>query len=203
MASSYRNGANRKRWPPQHQQPSPVTTRSKRRAIAKLPPPPQALIPTIDSKFMDEDEEHFKILYYGGSPKIFQQSGIDYVIGHAHSRLLADRSDRLTVLNVRGHKRRMRESNGTVEVPKCIMHIEPVQRRSILDYQQQESNPFLKIVVALMTMVASYRARRDTLVFIGPIPRSLTKRIPKDLSKSGDDYDVKAAHLELANHMRK
>ncbi|OWM88834.1 hypothetical protein CDL15_Pgr020788 [Punica granatum] len=174
MASSYRNGANRKRWPPQHQQPSPVTTRSKRRAIAKLPPPPQALIPTIDSKFMDEDEEHFKILYY-----VFQQSGIDYVIGHAHSRLLADRSDRLTVLNVRGHKRRL-------EFKKVYNALISKKRYAGLHWTNPKK--FDKTDTKGIETV-----KRDNCLLVKNL----------DLSKSGDDYDVKAAHLELANHMRK
>lgn len=51
----------------------------------------------------------------------------------------------------------MREANRNSKVPKFIRRIEMVQKRSIMYYQQQSSHPFLKIVVALPTMVASCR----------------------------------------------
>lgn len=51
----------------------------------------------------------------------------------------------------------MREANRNSKVPKYIRRIELVQRRSIMYYQQQDSQPFLKIVVALPTMVSSCR----------------------------------------------
>ncbi|TQE13058.1 hypothetical protein C1H46_001433 [Malus baccata] len=52
---------------------------------------------------------------------------------------------------------RMGEVNRNSKVPKFIRRIEMVQKRSIMYYQQQDSEPFLKIVVALPTMVASCR----------------------------------------------
>ncbi|KAM1124411.1 hypothetical protein ACFX2B_039342 [Malus domestica] len=51
----------------------------------------------------------------------------------------------------------MGEVNRNSKVPKFIRRIEMVQKRSIMYYQQQDSEPFLKIVVALPTMVASCR----------------------------------------------
>lgn len=51
----------------------------------------------------------------------------------------------------------MREANRNGKVPKFVRRIELLQRRSIMYYQQQNSQPFLKIVVALPTMVASCR----------------------------------------------
>lgn len=51
----------------------------------------------------------------------------------------------------------MRESNKNAKVPKFVRRIEMVQKRSIMYYQQQESQTFLKITVALPTMVASCR----------------------------------------------
>ncbi|CAA3004244.1 DNA polymerase delta catalytic subunit [Olea europaea subsp. europaea] len=56
---------------------------------------------------------------------------------------------------------RMREANRNSKVPKFVRRIELVQRRSIMYYQQQSSQPFLKIVVALPTMVASCRGILD------------------------------------------
>ncbi|KAL6284732.1 hypothetical protein ACE6H2_015661 [Prunus campanulata] len=56
---------------------------------------------------------------------------------------------------------RMGEMNRNSKVPKFIRHIEMVQKRSIMYYQQQDSHPFLKIVVALPTMVASCRGILD------------------------------------------
>lgn len=52
---------------------------------------------------------------------------------------------------------RMQEANRNSKAPKFIRRIEMVQKRSIMYYQQQDSHPFLKIVVALPTMVASCR----------------------------------------------
>lgn len=53
----------------------------------------------------------------------------------------------------------MREANKSnkFSVPKFILRVELVQRKSIMYYQQHTSQPFLKIVVALPTMVASCR----------------------------------------------
>lgn len=59
----------------------------------------------------------------------------------------------------------MRESNRNGKVSKCIRRIELVQRRSIMYYQQQKFQSFLKIVVALPTMVASCRGNH--LLFFG------------------------------------
>ncbi|KAH9668769.1 DNA polymerase delta catalytic subunit [Citrus sinensis] len=56
---------------------------------------------------------------------------------------------------------RMREANRNSKVPQFVRHIEMVQKRSIMYYQQQKSQPFLKIVVALPTMVASCRGILD------------------------------------------
>lgn len=56
---------------------------------------------------------------------------------------------------------RMREANRNSNVPKFVRRIEMVQKKSIMYYQQQGSQPFLKIVVALPTMVASCRGILD------------------------------------------
>ncbi|XP_043698298.1 DNA polymerase delta catalytic subunit [Telopea speciosissima] len=56
---------------------------------------------------------------------------------------------------------RMREANRNSKVPRCVLRIEMVQKRSIMYYQQQQSHPFLKIVVALPTMVTSCRGILD------------------------------------------
>lgn len=53
----------------------------------------------------------------------------------------------------------MREANRNSNVGKFVRRIEMVQRRSIMYYQQFNSLPFLKIVVALPTMVASCRGK--------------------------------------------
>ncbi|XP_020676528.1 DNA polymerase delta catalytic subunit [Dendrobium catenatum] len=52
---------------------------------------------------------------------------------------------------------RMRESNRSSNVPRFVKRVEMVQKKSIMYYQQHEAQPFLKIVVALPTMVASCR----------------------------------------------
>lgn len=56
---------------------------------------------------------------------------------------------------------RMREVNRNNRVPKFVRRIEMVQKRSIMYYQLQSSHPFLKIVVALPTMVTSCRGILD------------------------------------------
>ncbi|VFQ91089.1 unnamed protein product [Cuscuta campestris] len=56
---------------------------------------------------------------------------------------------------------RMREANRSSRVPKFVHRIEIVHKRSIMYYQQQSSQPFLKIVVALPTMVTSCRGILD------------------------------------------
>ncbi|XXG87122.1 hypothetical protein AAC387_Pa11g1887 [Persea americana] len=52
---------------------------------------------------------------------------------------------------------KMREANRNSKVPKFVVRIQMMQRRSIMHYQKQKSQTFLKIVVALPTMVASCR----------------------------------------------
>ncbi|XP_070670080.1 DNA polymerase delta catalytic subunit-like isoform X2 [Malus domestica] len=52
---------------------------------------------------------------------------------------------------------RMGEVNRNSRVPKFTCRVEMMQKRSIMYYQQQDSEPFLTIVVALPTMVASCR----------------------------------------------
>ncbi|XP_074567466.1 DNA polymerase delta catalytic subunit [Curcuma longa] len=52
---------------------------------------------------------------------------------------------------------RMRESNRSSNVARFIRRIELVQKKSIMCYQKDQFQPFLKIVVALPTMVASCR----------------------------------------------
>lgn len=49
--------------------------------------------------------------------------------------------------------------NRNSKVPKFVRRIELVRKRSIMYYQQQDSHPFLKIIVALPTMVASCRGK--------------------------------------------
>ncbi|WOK97364.1 DNA polymerase delta catalytic subunit [Canna indica] len=52
---------------------------------------------------------------------------------------------------------RMRESNRNNNVPRFVKRIELMQKKSIMYYQKNQSQSFLKIVVALPTMVASCR----------------------------------------------
>ncbi|KAF6167135.1 hypothetical protein GIB67_029773 [Kingdonia uniflora] len=54
---------------------------------------------------------------------------------------------------------KMREKSANNGSPKCILQIEMMQKRSIMYYQQQQSQMFLKIVVALPTMVSGCRGR--------------------------------------------
>ncbi|CAH9062009.1 unnamed protein product [Cuscuta europaea] len=56
---------------------------------------------------------------------------------------------------------RMKEANRSNRVPKFVHRIEMVHRKSIMYYQQQSSQPFLKIVVALPTMVTTCRGILD------------------------------------------
>lgn len=53
----------------------------------------------------------------------------------------------------------MRESNRNSNVARFIKRVELVQKKSIMYYQKHSSQPFLKIVVALPTMVASCRGK--------------------------------------------
>ncbi|XP_062083427.1 DNA polymerase delta catalytic subunit-like [Humulus lupulus] len=55
----------------------------------------------------------------------------------------------------------MKEANRNSKAPKFIRRIEMVQKKSIMYYQQQQSYLFLKIVVALPTMVTSCRGILD------------------------------------------
>jgi len=59
----------------------------------------------------------------------------------------------------------MREANRNSNAEKFIRCIEMVQKRSIMYYQQSDSQSFLKIVVALPTMVASCRGRIVVYIF--------------------------------------
>ncbi|PUZ44005.1 hypothetical protein GQ55_8G053400 [Panicum hallii var. hallii] len=52
---------------------------------------------------------------------------------------------------------RMKESNRSSNVPRFVKRVELLQKQTIMHYQTQQSQPFLKIVVALPTMVASCR----------------------------------------------
>ncbi|TVU48426.1 hypothetical protein EJB05_08062, partial [Eragrostis curvula] len=52
---------------------------------------------------------------------------------------------------------RMKESNRSSNVPRFVKRVELVQKQTIMHYQPHQSQPFLKIVVALPTMVASCR----------------------------------------------
>ncbi|KAK9997013.1 hypothetical protein SO802_021699 [Lithocarpus litseifolius] len=61
---------------------------------------------------------------------------------------------------------RMKEVNRNSKVPQYVRRIELVQKRSIMYYQQQTSHPFLKIVVALPTMVTSCRGILDRGIHI-------------------------------------
>ncbi|MCL7051574.1 hypothetical protein MKW94_017829 [Papaver nudicaule] len=66
---------------------------------------------------------------------------------------------------------RMRESNSKdiSKVSKFVLRMEIVQKRSIMYYQQVQSHPFLKIVVALPTMVASCRGILEKGIYIDGI----------------------------------
>ncbi|CAN6476022.1 unnamed protein product [Victoria cruziana] len=52
---------------------------------------------------------------------------------------------------------RMKEANRNSKVPRFILRMEVLQKRSIMYYQEQKFHAFLKIVVALPTIVASCR----------------------------------------------
>jgi DNA polymerase delta subunit 1 len=53
----------------------------------------------------------------------------------------------------------MKESNRSSNVPRFVKRVELVQKQTIMHYQTHQSQPFLKIVVALPTMVASCRGQ--------------------------------------------
>ncbi|KAK9111468.1 hypothetical protein Scep_018987 [Stephania cephalantha] len=105
---------------------------------------------------------------------VFQQLEIDYVIGESRKELVPNSSGPAAILRIFGVTRegmgpddvsrlhqtleaRMKEANRNSKAPKFIKRIEMMQKRSIMHYQQQQSHPFLKIVVALPTMVAGCR----------------------------------------------
>ncbi|KAL6542498.1 DNA polymerase delta catalytic subunit [Orobanche minor] len=119
---------------------------------------------------------------------VFQQLEIDYVVGDSHKELLHSSSGSAAIIRIFGVTKeapyfyiscppgmgpddishfhqilegRMREANRNSKVPKYVPRIDLVQRRSIMCYQQQKSQPFLKIVVALPSMVASCRGILD------------------------------------------
>ena len=54
---------------------------------------------------------------------------------------------------------RMKEVNRNSKVLHLVRRVEMVHRRSIMYYQQLGSQPFLKLVVALPTMVTSCRGK--------------------------------------------
>lgn len=61
----------------------------------------------------------------------------------------------------------MGEANRNNKASMFIRRVEMVYKRNIMYYQQQDSNPFLKIVVSLPTMVARCRGKAlDSLPFI-------------------------------------
>ena len=53
----------------------------------------------------------------------------------------------------------MKDLNKNSRVPKFVRRIELVQKKGIMYYQQKKSQSFLKIVVALPTMVTSCRGK--------------------------------------------
>lgn len=56
---------------------------------------------------------------------------------------------------------KMREANRNSRVPRFVRRIDMVHRKSIMYYQLQETHPFLKIFVALPTMVSTCRGILD------------------------------------------
>lgn len=58
----------------------------------------------------------------------------------------------------------MKEANRNSKVPKFVRRVEMVKKKSIMYYQQQDSQSFLKIVVALPTMVASCRGETHLIL---------------------------------------
>ena len=68
----------------------------------------------------------------------------------------------------------MREDKRNNSVPKSILRVELVQKKSIMYYQQHSSQPFLKIVVAMPTRVASCRGNIITLYTI-TVPYGLSR----------------------------
>ncbi|KAE8733567.1 DNA polymerase delta catalytic subunit [Hibiscus syriacus] len=97
---------------------------------------------------------------------------------------------------------RMKEKNKNSRVPKFVRRIELVQKRSIMYYQQQKSQPFLKIVMALPTMVASCRGILDRGIQIDSI--DLISHAPEgEFSKMAPfrilSFDIECAGRKVAN----
>ncbi|KAG6396243.1 hypothetical protein SASPL_142389 [Salvia splendens] len=109
---------------------------------------------------------------------VFQQLEIDYIVGDSNRELLPSSTGPAAIIRIFGVTEegfgpddisrfhqvlegKMRETNRNSKVPKFVHRIELVQRRSIMYYQQQNAQPFLKIVVALPTMVTSCRGILD------------------------------------------
>ncbi|CAI9753051.1 unnamed protein product [Fraxinus pennsylvanica] len=92
---------------------------------------------------------------------------------------------------------RMREANRNSMVPKFVRRIELVQRRSIMYYQQQSSQSFLKIVVALPTMVTSCRGILDRGIQIDglEVPVGKYKKTARNLSYSQLEFDCLVSDL--------
>lgn len=61
---------------------------------------------------------------------------------------------------------RMRKSNRSSKVSKFVHHIELVQKKSIMYYQQQKSENFLKIVIALPSMESTCLGISPTDIFL-------------------------------------
>ncbi|KAL0378216.1 UNVERIFIED_CONTAM: DNA polymerase delta catalytic subunit [Sesamum radiatum] len=92
---------------------------------------------------------------------------------------------------------RMREANRNSKVPKLVRRIELVQRRSIMYYQQQSSQPFLKIVVALPTMVTSCRGILDRGIQIDGLGMKSFMTYEREFSKMAPfrilSFDIECA----------
>ena len=58
-----------------------------------------------------------------------------------------------------GLQARMKESNRNSSVQRFVKSVELLQKQTIMHYQPNKSQSFLKIVVALPTMVASCRGQ--------------------------------------------
>ncbi|KAF9601089.1 hypothetical protein IFM89_016062, partial [Coptis chinensis] len=128
----------------------------------------------------------------------FQQLEIDYVIGERNRELLpyasgVTREGHSVCCNIHGFEpyfyvscpqemgpddvshfhhileSKMKEANRNSTVPQFVLRIEMVQKKSIMYYQQQQSHLFVKIVVALPTMVAGCRGE---LLLSLPLPLS-------------------------------
>lgn len=72
-----------------------------------------------------------------------------------------------------GWQTRMREANRNSKTQNFITKIEIVQKRSVMYYQVQKARSFLKIVVALPTMVAGCRGMKARTFILWTINNSL------------------------------